>query len=305
MNTEFDELLRDGMERFTSELRAPANLAARARQSRRQRLTVRTAASGVAAMTVAGITFAALPATTVPVQTGVARHSVPERFDIEHLRVSRIGKISLESWIYHQRLRLLRETSGRPTEDAGGSVVKAKNGHHRTVTTIVDFRLKEWARGGAGFGLTTPTLKCHQRSLFIPESAGALPSWIRGVHRLIKCGDLVIAGTAQINGIQTIKLKASPSLLAPPFLTKTIWVKRSDYVPVRTVETLLASKKHTATTQTDVSWLRPTRANLAMLRVPIPPGFRKVPFSKLNGYSSGSCHVSSSHSHKQTCTRSG
>lgn len=300
MNTEFDELLRDGMERFTADLRAPANLAARARASRTKRLTVRTAASGVAAVTVAGITFAALPATMAPVSVGVDRHRVTERFDIERLHVSRIDRTSVEAWIYRERLRVLRATSGRPTADEGSNVVKAKNGHHRGGTTIVDYRRKEWARGGAGEALVTSTLSCHSPSIFLPESGGALPGWIRGVHKLIKCGDLVVSGTAQINGIQAIKLTTSANFVEPPVKHATLWVKRSDFVPVRMVE-----KLETATTREDVSWLRPTKTNLAMLRVPIPPGFRKVPFSQLSGKASGSCSTSSSHPHKQTCTHSG
>jgi hypothetical protein len=305
MNTEFDELLRDGMARFTAELRAPANLVARASRKRRQRLTVRTAASGVAAMTAAGITFAALPATTAPLSTGIAQHSIPERFDLEHVKASSIDKTSTQAWIYHERLRVLRATSGRPTEDVGSANVKAKNGHTRNVTTIVDYRRKEWARGRSGLGLTTSTLRCHPAAISLPESAGVLPGWIRGVHKLVKCGDLVVSGTAQINGIQTVKLTTSGSFLEPPIKHATIWVKRSDYVPVRIVERL-----QSGTTRVDLSWLQPTKPNLAMLEVPIPASFRKVPFSQLDGRSSESgpsvsCSISSSHPHKQTCTHSG
>jgi hypothetical protein len=302
MNREFDELLRDGMERFTAELRAPANLAARARRNRRQRLTVRTAASGVAAMTAAGITFAVIPATTAPVSIGgLDLHPAAERFDIEHAQATGVKQTSDQVWVYRQQNRELRTASpGRPIQDEGSAVVKAKHGHDRGVRTIVNYHRKVWARGPGGASFITGTLSCHLPDAFLPGSPEALPGWIRGVRKLIKCGDLVISGTAQINGIQTIKLKTSASYTEPPVKHATIWVKRSDYAPVRLVERLF-----TNTIRTDVSWLPPTKSNLAMLRVPIPPGFRKVPFSQLADVSSGSCHVSSSHLHKQACTHSG
>jgi hypothetical protein len=300
MNTEFDELLRDGMERFTADLRAPVNLAARASRHRKQRLTVRTAASGVAAMTVAGITFAALPATTAPVSTGITRHHpVTERLDLERIRVSQVDKIAVEAWVYQERLRVLRTRSGHPTEDEGSITVKVKKGLSRSTTTIVDYPRKEWARGASDEYLITPTLYCHLPSIFIPYSAGALLGWIRGAHKLIKCGALIVSGTARINGIPTIKLETSASFVSPPIKHATIWVKRSDYAPVRMVEDMTSG-----TVRTDVSWLPPTKANLAMLRVPIPPGFRKVPISQLAPTKSETCRSGSSHPHKQTCTKS-
>ncbi|HEY3905240.1 MAG TPA: hypothetical protein VGM14_15125 [Streptosporangiaceae bacterium] len=167
--------------------------------------------------------------------------------------------------------------------------------------TIVDYGRKEWARGPGGFDLTTPTLSCHRDNLFLPQSPTALTSWIRGVHKLIKCGDLVVSGTAQVNGIQTIKLKTATSFaVSAGDMYSTLWVKRSDYAPVRMV-----TKFSNVTTRSDVSWLPPTKANVALLRVPIPPGFHRVKFSRLAGTSSESCSVSSSHPHKQTCTHSG
>jgi hypothetical protein len=164
----------------------------------------------------------------------------------------------------------------------------------------VDYHRKEWARGPGGFALVTPTLSCHQPELFLPESPAALPSWIRGVRKLIKCGDLVVSGTAQVNGIQTIKLKTSAGFAVKASGDSTIWVKRSDYAPVRMV-----TREDKLTIRRDVSWLRPTKANLAMLRIPIPAGFHRIKFSQLPGASSESCSTSSSHPHKQTCTHSG
>ena len=56
MNTDVEELLREGMERFTAGVRAPAGLADTARRLHRRRLAVRAAvACGTAATTAAAV----------------------------------------------------------------------------------------------------------------------------------------------------------------------------------------------------------------------------------------------------------
>ena len=56
MNTDLEELLRDGMERFTAGVQAPAGLAYRASKLQRRRLAVRTAvACGTAAVTATAV----------------------------------------------------------------------------------------------------------------------------------------------------------------------------------------------------------------------------------------------------------
>src|SRR6185312_3284059 len=67
MNTDVEELLRDGMERFTAEVRAPAALARTAARLRRRRRTARAAvAGGTAAVTAAAVTVIV----AAPGQTG-------------------------------------------------------------------------------------------------------------------------------------------------------------------------------------------------------------------------------------------
>src|SRR5262249_11982699 len=109
------------------------------------------------------------------------------------------------------------------------------------------------------------------------------------------------SGTAEIGGVQMIKLRTTiPFESVPPFSKGTIWVKRANYVPVR-----IAARKGKISWRMDLHWLSPTKANLALLRVPIPAGFRRVPIKRLSDQSSQSCTVSSSHPHKQVCTHSG
>jgi hypothetical protein len=64
-----------------------------------------------------------------------------------------------------------------------------------------------------------------------------------------------------VDGVDAIKMTGSAGQL-------TLWVNPTTYLPVRfTVGPL----------QNDFQWLRPTPANLALLRVPVPAGFRQVP----------------------------
>jgi hypothetical protein len=72
--TDMEGLLRDGMERFTEDVRAPAGLAAAAGRRHRRRVTVRISAAcgGVAAVAAAAALVVTLPAGGAPASTGTA-----------------------------------------------------------------------------------------------------------------------------------------------------------------------------------------------------------------------------------------
>jgi len=73
--TDMEGLLRDGMERFTEDVRAPAGLAAAAGRRHRRRVTVRISAAcgGVAAVAAAAaLVVVSLPAGGGPATTGAA-----------------------------------------------------------------------------------------------------------------------------------------------------------------------------------------------------------------------------------------
>lgn len=74
MKTDVEELLRDGMERFTEGVRAPAGLAATAGRRHRRRVTVRISAAcgGVAAVAAAAALVISLPAGDAPASTGTS-----------------------------------------------------------------------------------------------------------------------------------------------------------------------------------------------------------------------------------------
>jgi hypothetical protein len=77
MNRDVEDLLRDGMERFTAEVHAPVGLAGRAgrlHRLHRRRLAARaTVACGAAAAIAAGVTFAATNGSAGSAESGVAQ----------------------------------------------------------------------------------------------------------------------------------------------------------------------------------------------------------------------------------------
>jgi hypothetical protein len=302
MSANFDELLLDGMERYTTDMHAPRNLVDRARRSRRQRLTLRTAASGVTATAIAAIAFAALPSTT-HVTIGKPASQFPARHDIEYVHTTRPDKRgSSQTWLIQNLARTLSFSSaGHLTEEFGFRALTSKNGQAtKALVTVVDFENKTWQRSRQSNLLNVPGPSCHPFQLNVPRAASDLRAWIRGVHRLIHCGALVAEGTEQVDGVKTIKLRATNPAGNGDGLPLTVWVRRSDYVPVK-----FAQGTGNKTTRQDVSWLPPTKANLAKLHVRIPAGFRHTgDASPSPGSHSVTCHVSSSHPGKQTCKQS-
>ncbi len=303
MNTDFDELLRDGLERFTADLHAPANLVDRARRSRNRRRTLGVTAGGLAAAAVAAIAFAVAPS-NAPVISVSPSGAVSEQHDIEYVHLAAPRQDSQQIWAYRSQIRqlLTGASSGHPFEDAKYSLTKSRTGQELTATTVVDYHSKTYGKGRHSFPFATSRISCHLLSeIAYPVTPAALPAWIAAIHRLIRCGTIKVSGTEQIHGIKTIRLEVVKMSQLGSGLHETIWVKRTDYAPIRII-----TGQGTTSRRADMSWLPPTKANLALLRVPIPSGFRRVPLSQIfsSSSSSGSCHVSSSQPHKQICTSS-
>jgi hypothetical protein len=74
-----------------------------------------------------------------------------------------------------------------------------------------------------------------------------------------------VTGRVPVDGAAAIKLTGTRRLTSMPL---TVYVSPATYLLVRVVIGGLGQ---------DYRWLAPTAANLAMLKVRIPPGFRRVP----------------------------
>jgi hypothetical protein len=160
MNTDVEDLLREGMERFTRDLRAPAGMTRRAARRRRWRLGLRSVA-GVAALTAGAVVAVAAVEVPGARHTGTEGPAVPAAYmlrrvdsalnaaepgEIAQMTVTTRGAaipggktITAEEWSYGDQWRSVRNTlAGHPLYDQGfrGS----------SVYTLVSYLTQTWAR---------------------------------------------------------------------------------------------------------------------------------------------------------------
>jgi len=302
MDTDVEDLLREGMERFTSDLRAPAGLISRAAGRRRRRLALRSASGAATALAASAVALAviAVPgaqqggiATTAYVvkQVDSALNSA-DPGDIAQMTVTTSGTAipfgatattTAEEWSYGDQWRSVTYSSpGHPVYDEGFSASSAY--------TLVSYQTRTWARetglgrpaqplavAGAypGCGLPVAAVPFLFRSGLpgIGSHASSLPETVaRAARAAVSCGTLTVAGHQRVDGIDAVKLTSRPD--SP--ISETIWVSPGSYLPLRVV--IRSGPGEPALQLTaDITWLPPTAKNLAELTVPIPAGFHQVP----------------------------
>jgi len=183
-------------------------------------------------------------------------------------------------WAYHNRSRgevfaaYLRKPGqpGAANTDTeygppGKSLPSSPSLHPYTQTTI-NYSDRTWSRGTQLTGLASgsPGTACELvKAMTDPLLAGKVfftsPSFIHGA---LACGGLSVTGRTRVDGAAAIKLTGTWRLARRPI---TLYVSPATYLPIRIVIGGLRQ---------DYRWLAPTAANLAMLKVRIPPGFRRV-----------------------------
>jgi hypothetical protein len=300
MSTDVEDLLREGMERFTADLRAPAGLTCQSARRRRRRLMLRSMTGGVAVLAAGA---AALAVLVLPSVNGPDRQAVDAAYVVKNVSSALAtaapgtiaqmtvtttggpnGTTTAEEWSNGEQWRSVMYSSpGHPVYDEGYGT---KSGY-----TLVSYPTKTWARQ-AGLGLPYAPFSKSPASvkqgcgkalgtfpvvfrLGLPgtsTSASSLPMTVATALRTaVSCGSLTVAGRQAVDGTETIKLASRPGSL----ITETIWVSPTSYLPVRV--TIQSAAGHSPVQQAaDFAWLPPTAQNLAKLTVPIPAGFRKV-----------------------------
>jgi len=304
MNTDVEDLLREGMERFTADLRAPAGLTRRVVRRRRQQLALRSAAVAAAAATAGAVALAALGVTGAHQGGAATTAYVVKRVD-SALSAAEPGQIAqmtvtttrsgvgpggttatttAEEWSYDGKWRSVTYSSaGHPVYDEGFST---SSGY-----TLVNYQTRTWARQAgtrpalpslgplAGFGRPAPVVAAAPL-LFRPGlpgigfSASSLPA-ASALRAAVSCGTLAVVGRQRVNGIEAIELTSRPG--SP--ISETIWVTPGTYLPVRVVSRSAYGQPGLQQTA-DVTWLSPTAQNLAKVTVPIPAAFRQVPLAQ-------------------------
>jgi hypothetical protein len=289
-NANLEELLRDGMTRFTADMHAPADIAGRARRHRSRRLAMRAAAAGATAVIgAAAIAAAALaagspagrPVLTAAYVTGRVRQAMTlaQRRDVErtHLVATRGGRVAhMTDWSYRNEQRsLITSAAGQALGEFGWLRTPLPNGSTSIATTLVSYRARTYARKTLNARIqqlqpTPASGACKQVPvIFPPASASALRAWISQLRELVSCGAFTLAGRQFVHGVDALKLVRT----SKTGMAETIWVDPTSYLPLR-----LTLSTPDASLRFDISWLQPTAANLRQLRTPIPAGFRQAQF---------------------------
>lgn len=271
MNTDVEDLLRQGMERFTADLRAPAGLTGRAARRRRRRLARRSVGAVAAALAAGAVAVAAV---VVPGAAHISTRGritpsayVLRRVDsalnaaepgaIAQMTVrtliaaagGRTHTVTAEEWSDGGRWRSVTfSPAGRPFYDQGSTA--------SLVYTLVSYLKHTWGRQHlrAGNPMIGPRTGSHislPRGYSVPSgclfpvallfrsglpgmrpSAGALPATVaRDLRTAISCGALRVAGRQRLDGVEAIELRSTPK--SP--VTETVWASPSSYLPLRVV----------------------------------------------------------------------
>jgi hypothetical protein len=188
-----------------------------------------------------------------------------------------------EEWSYGDRWRAVTySAAGHLRYDEGFSTASGY--------TVVSYLARTWAhrrglgrpaklapgpRGCQSVVTALPLLLAPGLPLGSP-SAGSLPTTVaRDLRAAIFCGTLAVAGRQRVDGIEATQLTSSPG--SP--ISETIWVSPGTYLPVRVVIHPIPGQPGLRQTA-DITWLPQAAPNLAKLTVPIPAGFRQVPFAQ-------------------------
>jgi hypothetical protein len=181
-----------------------------------------------------------------------------------------------DSWYYRGQLREKGlDTMGRVLFDATSTTSQSPAGR-RTVMKIsgmgADYTSKTWWHAAAQFSLPAPSKQAPCKSAYLPPPVGSQINWAAEIRAALSCGHLRLAGHGQIGTVRAIKLVSAK--VDGPY-SETLWVNPVSYLPMRmTYHWLDRRAEGPGTLTSDFTWVRPTPANLGLLRATVPAGFR-------------------------------
>jgi hypothetical protein len=309
--------LRAGMGACVSDIRMSASLLDRVMsRDRKRKARIRlTGAVGVtAAMAAAAVVLATVPGRSSG-RPALTRPAAGPRAQDAAYVLSRAAAAQVNSYrlisvdqnggglvytdVATQRQRIvsaLRDSSGEPyfqiaTAIGSGAYTETDVEYqHRVYSTFTTTSMDD------GVSVTL--------SSFLPLQANADPA--AAFKEALKAGTITVVGHRSLNGRDTIlirvksetKLKsksvsaAAGASRVPPAPASLIWIDASTYLVVQTehfVPLFQGSSKPSAPGSNMtwspaidyVTWLSPTRGNLALLTLTPPAGFTKIPYSEL------------------------
>jgi hypothetical protein len=303
MSIDLEDCLVESMRDYAASIVASdvIGLARRVRmRHRRRQLAIRgSLATGAAASVAAVLTITLAPAQPTPralaeqpaadvtalAQRALAGHALD---DVVYVRttlrgpgipgspyVPGISVTGADSWSYGGLSRMAADATDGQLLATVGVQTRLK----AVTATMVLYRSRTW--WDLTSQLDSVRLKvpgapaCATYGILGGPSLGpaAPPSnWPQTIMHELGCGQMIETGRQVVDGQAVIRLEQ----VVPAVITfRTIyWVSASTYLPVRISMSSTSGKPWSE--QEDFSWLRPTAANLAQLRVQVPVGFRQV-----------------------------
>ena len=278
-DTELAEQLRAGIAGIPAAV--PGGLARRAyRRSRRPRVAARaiTAAGTLAAAAVAAVVFLTGPgpgpgpatqnAAYVVAHVAQALDAMPtDTIMVVRFASNTSPNQTVEKWSSPNVRRA--ESFTRAGQPMGVFEVLMTRTSFTAVS--VNYQARTWwestRRQSGGPSALRITCASGDNGFFF-DNASYMATWLRDA---VSCGMLKADGTATVNGVSTIKLTGTGTGFEKNEVD-TYFVNPTTYLPVH-----LTSTTGTQVWQDDLQWLPPTAANLAALKLPVPPaGFTKV-----------------------------
>jgi hypothetical protein len=298
MSADIEELLRDGMDRFTAGVQAPPGLARRASQLQRRRRGIRAAvACGTAAVTAAAavaISVAATGTQAPPAVSGVHARTAAYVVNQVEKALARTNLVFYghsasnggpdRTWAYGLSNRTEEHFRGAPYTTQGTALI-----HGKLTGVYVMYFEHKWSL----LPEATPASACS-RTGALEMGGPPLPMnhWSSFINQTLACGAAGVTGHVRINGMETTKITGRPiTVRMSPGEARavhekwararwTLYVNPRTYLPVRIIgstESFGGSGGDTLfRSVTDAHWLPPTRANIAKALVTIPAGFRQV-----------------------------
>jgi hypothetical protein len=316
MKPDVEELLRDGMGRFTEGVRAPAGLAAAVSQRHRRRVAVRVSAAcgGVAAIAAAAaIAAVGLPgggpattqsagaqARTVTYLVSRVKQALADEHRVFYGRTNGTDGPSV-TWVYGPRIRWEELTGTSCGHTLPNGDCAHQDGSERFLAqgtariggkltgVYVTYYNRKWSLSPeiVPANACSTTARMEMSGVPVPTS-----HWSSFIDATLACGTASVTGHVWIDGQETTKITGAPvtERLQPGEAKAlgekwtrgewTLYVNPKTYLPVRIVSATSTFGGPRASEKgvlvTDVQWLKPTAANIAKAMVTIPPGFRQV-----------------------------
>ncbi len=271
MNTELEDMLRSGMERFTHDVPVPKGLAQRAAQvHRRQRFATRAVAgAGTAAVAAVAAVVAVSTATSGTSTGGSDIHAkeaayvlsrVDNALSSKHLvmHATAAGNTwgPATAWAYGQRIRMEEFTgagavcgqvkSNGDCTNQGPSERFLADGTALVHGKLTRIYLTYWDHRWSLSPTDHLPSACYTTSADAEDGPFILPNdWSSFIHTMVACGAARVTGHVTINGVRTLIVTGKsvtaklPPAEAKEFRAKwitsqrTLYVNPQTYLPVR------------------------------------------------------------------------